>query len=412
MRGRPSPWLILVIVLLGVLVLREPRLQQMEDVFLSWFLQQSQPLLPPARVTLVEISRAEFQKMPPPPPGTQPAPSPAKDQLLRSAVSPLEYALFLQSVLEFQPPVIAIEPVLMWRERDKDQEQVFIDQAMRVPKLLVGIELGDKGKHDLAPDEVPTFSQVSGRRGNLAEFPGISRQPDDDIRLIAAAGFVNLPGERTDRIRVPMLFEYRGEIVPSFPLEAILLWLRATPAEVKVELGSQIVLPNGWKIPIRSDGTTTINPVAAKSIRRLTLNELLLAAQEHASHRPPTINLENLKDQIVLFRIADDPLQPLNVFGPAIATIQNNAYVGQAPWIYSGLIIFVGALLGAFLWRISKSNFFLGAIVLTAGYSMVALALLSKNHLWIPTFLPFVLLWFLVLVRLFGRAPVKERLSS
>ncbi len=30
------------------------------------------------------------------------------------------------------------ENILKWRERDKDQEQVFIDQAMRVPKLLLG----------------------------------------------------------------------------------------------------------------------------------------------------------------------------------------------------------------------------------------------------------------------------------
>ena len=41
--------------------------------------------------------------------------------------------------------MIGLEPVVIWRDRDKDQEQVFIDQAMRVPKLLVGIELGGKG---------------------------------------------------------------------------------------------------------------------------------------------------------------------------------------------------------------------------------------------------------------------------
>ena len=38
---RPSPWLILVVILLGVFILREPRLQRMEDVFLGWFMQHS-----------------------------------------------------------------------------------------------------------------------------------------------------------------------------------------------------------------------------------------------------------------------------------------------------------------------------------------------------------------------------------
>ena len=178
----------------------------------------------------------------------------------------------------------------------------------------------------------PRFHNVTGNRGDLAEFSGVNRQPDDDIRLISTPGFINLPSERSDRIRVPMLFEYRGEIVPSFPLQAIMLWLRITPAEVKIELGSRIILPNGWQIPIHRDGTVTINPVAKQSVRRLTLNELLLAAQEHEKHRPPSINIDNLKDQIVLLRLADDPLQPPNVFATAIATIQNNAYVRPAPW--------------------------------------------------------------------------------
>ena len=100
-----------------------------------------------------------------------------------------------------------------------------------------------------------------------------------------------------------MLFEYRGEIVPSFPLQAIMLWLRITPADVKIELGSKIILPNGWHIPIHRDGTITINPVANQSVRRLTLNELLLAAQEHEKHRPPSLNMDNLKDHIVLLRL-------------------------------------------------------------------------------------------------------------
>ena len=68
-----------------------------------------------------------------------------------AAISPLEYALFLQSVLEFQPTVVAFENILKWRERDKDQEQVFLDQAMRVPKLLLGAELTNSPDPDQAP---------------------------------------------------------------------------------------------------------------------------------------------------------------------------------------------------------------------------------------------------------------------
>ena len=57
-----------------------------------------------------------------------------------------------------------------------------------------------------------------------------------------------------------MLFLYRGEVVPSFTLQAILLWLRITPAEVKIVLGSHIALPQDRKVPIVSDGTMLIDP--------------------------------------------------------------------------------------------------------------------------------------------------------
>ena len=179
---RPSPWLVLVVVLLGVLVLREPRLQKVEDIFFSWFMEHSEPVVPPAQVTLVEIGREDFRKMTPEE-VLKPLP---KGEAARRSLSPLEYALFLQAVLEFQPTVVGIEPVVIWRDRDKAQEQVFIDQAMRVPKLMVGIELGGKGPRDVAVEDVLSFPKVTGSRGNLAQFTGIARQPDDDIRLISA----------------------------------------------------------------------------------------------------------------------------------------------------------------------------------------------------------------------------------
>ena len=396
---RPSPWLPLVVILLGAFILRDPRLQQVENVFLDWFLQHAEPVLPPAQVTLVELGRDDILRLTPP----DESKSIPKGEAAQRSLSPLEYALFLQAVLEFQPPVIGIEPILIWRTRDKLQEQVFIDQAMRVPKLLVGLELGGNGGRDLTPEDLGILPNVTGNRGELAQFTAVSRQPDDDIRLISKPGFINLPNELSDHLRVPMLFEYRGEIVPSFVLQAIMLWLRATPADVRVELGSRISLPNGWQIPIHPDGTITINPAARQSVRHLMLNELLLAAQDHEKHRPLSSNVENLKDQIVLLRAAEDPLQPPNIFSTAIATIQNNAYVHSAPAAVGWIIILAAALLGSFVWMISKTNLVLGAIIFSAGYMLIALAFLARDRLWLPTFLPLALLWFLVVVRLAGR---------
>jgi hypothetical protein len=70
-------------------------------------------------------------------------PLPAGESARRS-LSPLEYALFLQAVLEFQPTVIGIEPIVIWRDRDKAQEQVFIDQRCTFPSFWWGFSWARK----------------------------------------------------------------------------------------------------------------------------------------------------------------------------------------------------------------------------------------------------------------------------
>src|SRR5262245_40969048 len=101
---RPSPWLTLVVILIGVFVLRDPRLQQMEDIFFGWFMQHAEGKLPPAPVTLVEIGRNDFQRLIP---SEDVTPLP-KGEAINRSLSPLEYALFLQAALEFQPTVIVL----------------------------------------------------------------------------------------------------------------------------------------------------------------------------------------------------------------------------------------------------------------------------------------------------------------
>src|SRR5436305_7343619 len=145
---RPSIWVIIVVLLLGVLFLREPRFQRSEEIFLRWLIRHSQPAIKSVPMTIVDIGRQN------PPP-------------------PLEAALLLQGALEFKPTVIAIEPVLQWGERAKDQEQIFLDQAMRVPKLMLGAELTVAPDPDAPVAEISDFPHVTGRRGDLQEFSGI-----------------------------------------------------------------------------------------------------------------------------------------------------------------------------------------------------------------------------------------------
>jgi hypothetical protein len=389
---RPSLWLMLVVLLLGLLFVREPRLRRYDEIFLRWLLKNSvvENVQPP--LTIVEIGRAQAA------PKENVAPDSTADFLRGGAPanSPLESALFLQAALEFKPTVIAFEPVLEWPERAKDEEQIFVDQAMRVPKLLLGAELTATPDPDAPAADIAGFSQVTGRRGELVEFSGIARQPSEDVRLISTLGFINLPNEIADEIHVPLLFQYRGEVIPSFALQAVLLWLRVTPGEVKIDIGKYIELPQGRRIPIESDGTVVINPNAAKTARRLNLNELLLAAQQREQGRRIP-SFDEMRNQILLARVpADLPERP-DLFAATIATIETNAFIRRISWVFDCVMLLVVSAMSGTLRKFSRIDLLLGAFAFSAGYCLIALGILSRWSIWLPGSLPLGAVWVVVL---------------
>jgi hypothetical protein len=387
---RPSIWLMLVIVLATLLFVREPRLQRYDERYLRWLLRNSTPHVGIVPLTVVEIGQDDL---------AQKAGATTKS----GVASPLEFSLFLQAALEFKPTVIAFESILNWRDQAPEQQQVFLDQAMRVPRLVAAAELTSNPDLDAPPVELQGFTQVTGRRGDLATFSGLSRQPAEDIRLLSTMGFINLPNDLTGGgIYVPLLFQYRGEVVPSFALQTALLWMRITPAEVKIDLGSAISLPNGRKIPIRSDGTALINPNAARPGRFLRLNELLLGAQQHEKKTTPTLKLDSIGDGIVLTRTVKDPQPSPGLWAAAIATIQSNSFVRRASWAFDCTFILILVVLSGFVRRFSRIDIALIAIALTAAYCLAALALVSRWYIWIPGVLPLSAIWLVAVFCLFA----------
>lgn len=384
---RPSIWLMLAIVLASLLFLREPRLQRYDEVFLRWLLRNSQPIGGSIPLTIVDISRDS---------------GPQKKGVRASSPSPVEFALFLQAALEFKPTVVAFEPILQWGDRNKDQVQILIDQAMRVPKLVTAAELTSTPDLDAPVVEISGFTQVTGRRGDLATFSGISRQPDEDIRLISTLGFINLPNDVADEIHVPLLFQYRGEVIPSFALQTALFWMRIAPSEVKVDLGSYIYLPNGKKIPLLADGSTLINPNAAKRARRLQVNELLLAAQQHENKTKMTAHVEDLGDDIILARTPGDQGTSVGVFAATIATIQSNAFVRRVSWVFDCVFIVFLVISSGFVRKFSRVDIVLIAIAITAAYCLAGLALVSRWSIWLPGVLPLSATWLVAVFCLFA----------
>src|SRR3954468_6461778 len=99
---RSTIWLMLVVLLLGILFLREPRLERSEEFFLRWLLKNSDPHGPAASLTVVDIRHDNSMEREPAVDGDDTSPHSGGN-----VVSPMEFALFLQSALEFQPTVVA-----------------------------------------------------------------------------------------------------------------------------------------------------------------------------------------------------------------------------------------------------------------------------------------------------------------
>src|SRR5205823_5279314 len=209
------------------------------------------------------------------------------------------------------------EPILQWGEGNKDQEQIFIDQAMRVPKLVLGAELTATPDPDEPVAEIAGFTRVTGRRGDLPAFSGIERQPGEDVRILSTLGLVN--------------------------------------------------------------------PRMVQRARRVTLNELLLAAQQHESGAATAIRLEDIRTHLVLARVATNAP---DVFAAAIGAIQANSFVRRVSWIFDCAMIILAAALSGALRRFSRVDLIIGAIAFSAGYCLIALGIISRFSIWIPAWLP------------------------
>src|SRR5438067_6697647 len=360
--------LAIVVVLAALLLARDPYVEKADAFFLHWLLRNTPASGDHVPLTVVEIGEEPVVETQP----NQTAPgNPPGSRSSAALVSPLEFALFFQAILDFRPTIVAVEPLLKWRERDRNQEQVFLDQAMRVPKLLLSAELTSTPDPDAPPTEIPGFIHVSGRRGDLPTYTGVQRQPDEDLRLVSLLGYINLPGESATR--VPLLFNYRGEVIPAFALQAFLTWARIPMSEVQIQIGSHIALPGGRKIPIGWDGALTVNPNASKLGRRFSLNELLLLAQQRQQNSP----LQSLHDDLILARTPVNPLAPPDVFAATIATLQSNHFLRRVSVLFDCILILLIAVLGSFAVRSSRIDLLLGLIAFTAAYCLMGFLMIS-----------------------------------
>ena len=395
--SRPAFWFLLVVGLAGLLLIRESRqpagsLAGVDRAFLDWLAANTRPAGASARaarvtppVTLVEIDDSVL------------------DTPARWPLPPLEYATFLQTVQRYDPAVVAVGPVLDWPQSTPGPEQILLDQALTVSRLLLAVQLGSDAPagRDLGSlAELPAVGEVSGRTGALVEFNALAASPSARLGLVSAArGAVNLPGDPAGPVRdVPLLFRLRDRVVPSFTLQALTLALRLSPGEVSAVPGSHLQLGDRLTLPLDRAGRTLLDDRAFRRVQRLGFDDLALLAVDQAS--PETrAAAERMRGGIVVLGRTDraarthhlpggQAISPAEIFAWAVASLERDPPLRRASvwWDLAVAVAFAGA--GWYGMRVGRASALALAGGALAAYALTALACFEASRLWLPAALP------------------------
>lgn len=400
--------LLAFLLLLGLFLARESRqapADVVDNTFVDWLAANTPRTMPPAPITLVEINDSSLES--------------------QSAWpwSPLDFSLFLRATLRFKPAVVAIEHILVWENsiaanNDWPQKypqylQILHDYILQAPKILLAAQLGYPEDPDVIPplQTVPILYKVQGDVKNIPEFTIVEHQPTEELRLGSTIGFTNLP-EITGTVRkAPLLFRYRGQIVPSFVLQAAMLGSQITPDEIVVELGTQIWLGNRQTIPIDANGSMTVD--FGSPFTRFGFDDLLVAVAQSEGGRPPPASAEAMRGQFVMLARTDKVAQTLDLpnghkgspgelAAAALATIQNQTFIRRVSSRCDFAIIAVAMVLGFFFLRWTREKVVLTALSLLVLYVFACMTVFARTLLWMPMLLPTGLLFFLVVFRFFS----------
>lgn len=382
----------ILVLLAGLVLMRESRhepLASWDDRWADFLATTSRQAQVEAPVTLVAIDDGALQEHPWP-------------------WSPLDFSLFFRAALPQNPAVLAIDEVLDWDRFALPEAQVralpqyekfLVDQIRLAPRMLLGAQLGFPEDPQVAPpwQEVPLLRQVKGDASGLPEFPIVDRQPSEEYRLASTIGFTNLPLTRERYNSVPLVLRHHGQVVPSFPLQAVMMWARLTPDEVSVELGSHIDLGRKRRIPIDARGRMRVDFATPRGA--MSFDDLIFATEQAAAGTRPVVDLSKLKGRVVLLSRTDKEARKIplaasrvgsqgELFAAAIATMQNRSFIRRAPVWAEGLLLAVIAVVGFFIPSRSRFGALALGFVMLAAYAMISMAVFNRWLLWLPGVMP------------------------
>lgn len=339
-----------------------------------------------------------------------------------------EFAKFFNDVLPskfggkpYEPSVIGIEPILDFEkgalaggERDAINERALHDGVLRTAKLALGGRLGWARELDSVQPLMPVavLNHIRGDTGKLPAFTSVEAWADEALRLSTQPGWTNMPGGLGQRGRCSLIVKYRGQPVPTMPLQLAMMWAKVTPDEVEVTLGDSISLGSIIRIPIDEEGRMQVN--LGVQPYRVSYDDLLVTRYQIDNGNPPLHAPEKFDKKVILLartdaasRTIDLPvggkISPGELSALALATIQTKAYPQRIGLWFDWTVVGVAALVSFWLPRWKSRWMALGVLLGEVLYIGAAWWLFGMQHLALPGILPLGLMLWLLLLRVFAK---------
>ncbi|HET6408652.1 MAG TPA: CHASE2 domain-containing protein [Chthoniobacteraceae bacterium] len=334
--------------------------------------------------------------------------------------TPGDYALFFNAANSFRPEFLATDEILDWdaAKLPPENQQTFAQYAQllrenlrKSPRVLLGAELSFPEDADRLPplESIAGLRHVTGNVAAIPEFRVIEFQAAEDLRLASVQGFSTLPKATGSTRSIPLVLRYCGQVVPTFVLQAAMLWEKVTPDEVEVVLGQHISLGGRINIPIDEAGRMRVN--LAVPFDKCSFEDLVVSAEQREAKSRTVIPAGLLSDKAVLLTRTDRDTPLISIaldrprprgelFALALGTIQTRAFIHAPPiWTNWAIVAFFTIAAGFVPWLRRSQTVILGLVAILA-VSVAALALIGMKLLAVPVVVPVGLSLFLIIARL------------
>ena len=360
--------------------------------YVNWLLDTKKETKEPSSVTLLTLDDSEesvIQDWPP---------------------SPLDYAVILNNLKQYDPKLIAIEPSLEFL----GQEEGLIETlrtaclAFNQQSLLLSAVCQMDRSIDPTIEKGENFfdiiHSVNGDTTNIPEFTRINSLPN---QRFAAMGLpiaftrIDLADNNNDEgiYKFPLIARIGDKIVPSFVLKAIMLDFNIKADQVIINIGDNIKLGNRKTIPIDNRGHVQIYPALQEDLSIEKINLLTVPSDELDGKYKLLLgnriilignnqNSESIKN--IPFR-NNSRISNAEHMALAISTIQSGLFISEVSKNKEILIWSILILIGAMILKSHSLKAFSRIGLLIIIYLSFSMLLFQSNGQWASPIAPLAL---------------------